>query len=901
MISKKIYTYLAAGLILSLVLVSCSTKKDKWNRRAYHNLTSHFNAYFNGNEALKEGIKTVATAHEDDYTEILEVFQLSTREKALSASPQFDRATTKASMVIHDHSMYFGNKEKVKWVYYSFLMMGKSQFYKQDYGTAKITFRYITTKYAKEDVRTDALMWLARIDDIEGNYQDALSNLDGIKSKAATGTVSPEVYRFLPMIYADIYLKQKNYAPAIPFLLKAIEVNKKKKVKCRLTFILAQVYQQLEQYDNAIESYQKVLKLNPSYQMDFNSRINMAKCFQGGEEGKSIKNQILKMLKDAKNKEYFDQIYYVLAEIELKEKNTEKAIEYLQLSVLKSVNNNKQKAFSALKLAQIFFDKQNYTSSQSYYDSTMLFLPKDYPDYKKLEERKNILTELVGYLITVQKEDSLQNVAKMSDVDRNKFIDKLIQAEVELERKKQEEELIQQQMMAAAIDNQNNMKSVTQTGAAKWYFYNATTLSFGLKEFQGKWGQRKLEDNWRLSSKEISNEVEQSTEDENDSLDENGNIVEVKGKGKKAVITDKKSREYYLKELPLSKIKIDTSNNRIEKALFGQGVVYKDKLNNNNKAATAFEDLLKRFPKTKFAAETYYHLYQIYSAMDMTSEANRYKSLLINEFPDSDYAKILSDPDYIKKLAKQKNEVKDIYKQAYEYYKNGYYQKSLEVCETIKTKYSADDNIKAKFDLLKCLCLGKISATKIFSDALENHIKNFPLAETKELAENILFNLRNESGETYSKAIIDTTSKAKTTKNIEKTENTNSSNSVAPTYSYLPESTHLFILLIDKSTPSLNEIRNKISNHNMTYFGTENLTITNIPINQNLIMIGVSNFSNSQSAFEYISTCRRNIDLYQLIQSFEGDFLPISESNYTQLFKTKDIDGYKDFYKKNYK
>ena len=36
--------------------------------------------------------------------------------------------------------------------------------------------------------------------------------------------------------------------------------------------------------------------------------------------------------------------------------------------------------------------------------------------------------------------------------------------------------------------------SITQAGA--WYFYNATSLSAGVKEFMKKWGFRKLEDNF---------------------------------------------------------------------------------------------------------------------------------------------------------------------------------------------------------------------------------------------------------------------------------------------------------------------------------------------------------------------------------------------------------------------
>ena len=31
----------------------------------------------------------------------------------------------------------------------------------------------------------------------------------------------------------------------------------------------------------------------------------------------------------------------------------------------------------------------------------------------------------------------------------------------------------------------------------KWYFYNQSALTFGRTEFRRRWGDRKLEDNWR--------------------------------------------------------------------------------------------------------------------------------------------------------------------------------------------------------------------------------------------------------------------------------------------------------------------------------------------------------------------------------------------------------------------
>ena len=63
--------------------------------------------------------------------------------------------------------------------------------------------------------------------------------------------------------------------------------------------------------------------------MAFQAKINRALSFSGGDS-KSIKTQLLKMLKDDKNIEYFDQIYYALAEISFTDQNEALGIEQLK-------------------------------------------------------------------------------------------------------------------------------------------------------------------------------------------------------------------------------------------------------------------------------------------------------------------------------------------------------------------------------------------------------------------------------------------------------------------------------------------------------------------------------------------------------------------------------------------
>ena len=875
---KKINKYQILFLFLAIATIfgGCSTKKDTWVRRNYHNLTAHYNAYYNGQVAIDESRITIAKDHKDNYSEILDVFPLGTDDGVKTVSLKLERALEKASIVIHKHSMVFNGHEKVKWIYYSYMMIGESRFYGHDYGLAKQTFKYVAGKYPKENVKYDALLWIARVQVIQGDYDEARGNLGGIQNKVRQGEVSDEVKKLFPMVYADLYLKQQNFEAAIPYLKESIKANKKKADRARLYYILAQVEQKLGHNKEAVDNFQKVLKNNPVYEMDFNARINMAKSYNATDgDSKSIINQLLKMLKDEKNKDYLDQIYYALAEVELKNEDIPKAMEYLKLSVATSTTNNLQKAFSALKLADIFFTKPDYQNAQAYYDSTILFLPKTYPDYENLKERKDVLTELVTNLLVVEREDSLQNLAAMSESKRNQKIDKFIKDEIAREQKAAQEERERQESLQFMEENRRTTQSVTQRGTKKFYFYNPQTLSFGFTEFQKKWGQRKLSDYWRISTKQTLSfgEEEEYAEEES-----------AKSDSLKKAQNNKKSRAYYLKDIPLTPALMDSSNVRIYTALYNMGFIYKEKLQDNSKAIESFEKLLKSYPITEFTPASYYFLYQLYDQANNESDAKFYKKALIKEYPKSDYARILQDPNYYKKLQVKSEKVKKVYKKAYRMYQLGEYTKATSYANKAIQNYPEETIVLSKCEMIKALSVGKTSDTLAFIKALNVVVSTYPQTDAALLAANILEQLKEGRKMDKSKPVAQ--------KPIEKTE--------PSIYSYNEASTHMFIVVVNRKNMRASEFQQRISNHNDKFFATDKLTVSAIPINKNLIMVGVSNFKNKNEAFTYFKTLKRNTVLFGMLKRANNNYFIISQDNYTKLYQSKDLEAYKKFYAKYY-
>src|SRR5690606_27433336 len=105
-----------------------------------------------------------------------------------------------------------------------------------------------------------------------------------------------------------------------------------------------------------------------------------AGVFSGEGNAEELKKGLNKMLRDHKNFDFRDQIYYALGNLYFKEGNREVAIDNYTKSVATSFQNQFQRALSSITAADIYFEDLEYRKAQSYYDSAMIIIDDTYPD-----------------------------------------------------------------------------------------------------------------------------------------------------------------------------------------------------------------------------------------------------------------------------------------------------------------------------------------------------------------------------------------------------------------------------------------------------------------------------------------------------------------------------------------
>jgi tetratricopeptide (TPR) repeat protein len=727
------------------ILYGCSVEKNTRSSRFYQSLTSRYNIYFNGNESFKAGVAKVNAGYRDDYSTTLKIFEYSDPSTVSMCSADMERAIQKASKVISLKSItakpeikgnaiptqkdeeFLNRKEYNDWVDDSYLLMGKARLYKHDFDPAKATLSYNISSSANNEIKAESAIWLARVYNESGNYNESFRILSEIDiSKDFPKEVKGMYYTTM----ADLFLKQKRFPEVIDPLEKSLQYVSGKRNRYRLSYLLAQLYEKTGSANKATKLYRNVVNMNPPYEVEFNARINLAGVFDlNSGNPESIRKELGKMLRDSKNKEYRDQIYYALANLLKKEGKEKEAVENYKKSVAASTMNQNQKGKSFLALAEYYYAKPDYLNSGKYYDSTIIFIDDKYPDFQLIKSKSLNLNSLVTQLLTIQREDSLQRVALMDNAERATLIASIIEkVKLEETNAKPGESNSDRYNLSQYYENQQRFQGVmAQEG--KWYFYNQSALTFGRTEFRRRWGDRKLEDNWRRSNKarltqgQISGNPEEIAKAKTDSSSK---------------MMDNKKPEFYLRNLPVNDSLLKISNDRIANALLEAGKVYHEKFADNQKATESFESLLKRYPGNELEPEVLYNIHNVYKE-ENNSRAETFRQRLLEKYPDSDFSKMLSDPEYYNKKIEELRRAEKLYELAFAAYKSEKYTDAISICDSSLAKYPKHE-LAPKFLLLKDYCVARTSDERSFKEELNKLIKLWPeTAEAKRASEIIAY------------------------------------------------------------------------------------------------------------------------------------------------------------------
>jgi tetratricopeptide (TPR) repeat protein len=741
--------------------------------------------------------------------------------------------------------------------------------------------------------RHHAMLWLAKSYIEIKQYDDAGLYLRLLDQDPNT----PRRLRSeVKIVEAYLFIAQKEYSKAIEPLEAGIKLCRRRRIKSRYVYVLAQLYDRQNNAQLAYENYRRVIKLKPAYEMDLNARLSAAKA--GARAGATDINPELamrRMLRDEKNEEYKDQIYFALAEIQLRNGNTEDGIENLRNSLAAS-KGGPQRVEAAHLLASLYYEKKDYIPAYLYYDTTSQIMDKIDPRSTEVVARRRQLELFATNSIALTVHDSLLKISLLSPEEQKAYAQRIRKEQNDLAAAEAKASggktpasnrpLTMQEKANLGGKNTKNTTSPSATGGkpnvsdnalaqSNFALYNPAQQKRGEKDFEKRWGNRPWIDNWRSSK----------------ALDDNPAANVATGKTELQPMTEQEIKDFLTAlNVPQDEKQRDELNKKIATNLLNIGTAQHEQLNQTDNAITTLQKLIDRYPKLVQGLEGMYLLFNIYNQKGDQAKADAVKKLIMTHHPDSDIAKAAQNPSFVNARQAKEKELNTYYQATYETVRKGKYEEAIAKINDVQKLFGENHQFRARFALLLAMCEGGTKGEQDYIKALRIVSTSFPNTEEDKKAKEIVALLTKNGGS------------KNTTPNKTDPTNPNKVDDNAFKFTENMATGHYVLIVFDDNKVKMDPLRTPVDNFNKSSYAESRLNVASLMIENSIPAITVRKFSNADQAIGYVKSARANA-------KYLGENPPtytlyiVGQNNYRALLQPPfgKFEAYKNFHNQYYK
>jgi len=933
-------------------------KKINLIKKTKENVTSHYNFYFNANNKINDVVNAAKQAFKDTFSTLIPFYNYSLTNTS-SQQGELDSVIIKANNGILLHDL------RNDWVDDLYFLMGQSYYYQQKFDSAYDVFQYINYNFqprekdeigyeksigsninskgnvftisskeykgvksllSQRSIRNDALVWIIRsLIEMKRN--------DDAKSLIETLTRD---YQF-PTRLKDLLAEQKaywyynnaQYDSAAHYLEGTMSTCINNSERARKYFLIAQLYAQKGKAEKSESFFEKSILLTTDPIMETYARIQQIGLGSNEKNAdKKIESSIQSLLLMAKKEKYGQYkpiIFAAAAELEVKRKKPKNAIDLFVKSNEFNKDEPDLKNKNNIQIANLAFDNKNYPLAKTYYDSINIDGLINADD---INLKKSLVSDLVKNLNTVQREDSLQKIAKMSEKDRDAIIKDL------LKKLKKEQGIDETTTKGSSVSTpRNNILDVT-TGSlfptdvkkGEWYFNNPSLKAQGTTDFKNKWGNRPNSDNWRRSA--ALNTLTKSNAPMSGSLK--------KDQTEDSTMQETELTEDGLKQnIPLTPETLAASNERKYAAFKKLGSIYKNKLGTCNESVVWNERLIAENPANPDLEQILFDLAFCFKEIGNEPKSSFYASQLSKNFATSRFNIILKNPEAAVKAEKDKSsQTTKAYENIYDLFLSGKFDNAISAKKMADSMFGENlwtpqllyiealYYIKKKDDSLAIATLNKIPAlypssplaekAGIIADVLnrrseiENELSSATIVRsTEEIIEKV--NDRQVSAPVVAKVkqeiIPIVTTKDTTTKKIA----LDTVSLKTPVIEKKIEGFQFdvndkyFVLMLLKNIDIvyINEAKRALTRYHSTNMPEKEIVIRQDKIEETPFF-ELSTFNNAGDAIEYMEKIKKigTTEIFSWLPAEKYSFIIISPSNLKLMMEEKKLDTYYQYLRK---
>ena len=850
--------------LMAIILSSCSTQKNTWATRSFHQTKVKYNILYNGNVAYEEGLKAIRDANTDDYSTVLYLYPVSNHTAAAAASTQMDKTIEKCRKCIKLHSikakpkrdpkkasdpqykLWLQSEEFNAYMSLAWIRLGEAEFHKGDFLGAVSTFNYIIRHYQNDpDMIAQCQLWIARAYAEMGWQYEAEDMLNRVQIDA----LSRQHAKLYAAVKADVLLKGQHYHEALPFVKLAIPHEQRKIYRPRFAYVLGQLYEMEGKKEEALQSYKSVVRMAPTNEMEFNARLRMAEL-----GGKNSIRQLRTMTKQSKFKDRLDQIYGAMGNIYLTNKDTAQALEMYELAIEKATQAGAPKAAVLVRAGDIYYEQRAYVKAQPCYREAVTILTTEHEQYARIQKRSEVLDELIVSYTQAQLQDSLQRLGHMTEEEQRAIVDKIIADLIQAEQEDSIRQVQEARELAHGDSGPRSVNTANMLGgggaqAAEWYFYNPQLIKQGQQEWRRRWGNRPLEDNWRRQNKQVTASFSDETYEEGtDSLALAGDSTLMRPKQE----TDTHKPEYYLQQIPRTAEDYALSDSLWREAMVALYYIYRDRLEDPSLAEETLRALEERF-------------------------ASHPSVLAIHE--DEALRALRHDEAYIARMQRMLAEQDSLYAATYRAFTKGQYAEVKANKQYAQQEYP-QSTLMPRFLFLNAIAVARTEGQEPFMAQLQQLVENYGSTELGTMAKDMLAmmgqGMESQTGSASSN-LADLRGQVSDTQQQD-------DQTVEQQWSEDRKQPSVVLLILPKADEqALNELLYEVALFNFSQFLIRDFDLQKLPVWGEGCALRISGFADLDEADWYVDLISRNEEMQIILQPVQ--IRTVAEVNIPLLLK----------------
>ena len=328
---KEIISYRGVSstlILLFFLCAGCSTGRNNAVTRAYHELTTRYNVYYNAEQIYHEILEEQSRNFTDHYDSLLPFYPRVIPDETRFQGGPFDDVVEKTSKAIREHSItakprrypakrvsaeqreWLQQEEFNPFLHNVWMLLGKAHLQNGHLEEALAVFSHISRTYRHDrEITNEAAIWMLRC------YTE--QNRLYLAEQSARMLLAINLPDQLQLLFAETYtgylLKRGDYNAAIPWLKRVIKHKKVRSQKNRLQYLLGQLLQVTGDHEKAYQAFEVVKGLSTPFNLRLQATVSQLPLAPQEKQHK-IK-RALERMKPGANEEQLTRIELALAGI----------------------------------------------------------------------------------------------------------------------------------------------------------------------------------------------------------------------------------------------------------------------------------------------------------------------------------------------------------------------------------------------------------------------------------------------------------------------------------------------------------------------------------------------------------------------------------------------------------